>query len=209
MITIGRLIAKIARHPNAASRSPPTIGPRPAPIADHRPLQPEGAAAGVRVGDLSYQRLHARRQGGCEHGLTGADRDEHRERRGEHRGGGADPEAGDGDDGESSGTDVIGDPAGGWLTDQHRDEVDGDEHTGVTLGDVELVRERRERDGDHRRVERHEGRGESDTDDGERRRAPALLGHQRMSTVSTIEIVVLRSRFHVEVSMLGPYLLVL
>ena len=43
-----------------------------------------------------------------EHGLTGADRDEHRERRGEHRGGGADPEAGDGDDGESSGTEVIG-----------------------------------------------------------------------------------------------------
>ena len=33
--TIGRLIAKIARHPNAASRNPPMTGPSPAPTPSH------------------------------------------------------------------------------------------------------------------------------------------------------------------------------
>src|SRR5581483_2962145 len=82
-------------------------------------------------------------------------------------------------------TEQVAEAAAQGLDDRHGDEVRADEPRGAADGDVERVRDRRQREGDHRRVERDQ---RSREDDARERRAPLRVGGQRpSSTTSPLE----------------------
>ena len=158
------LTKKIARHPPAADEHAADERPEAGRQRDRAADDPERASAAVGRDELANQAGAVREHDRARDGLQHAEHDQERERRRQRGAERRQPEDREPAEHEPAAAVAVAELAGHGLDDGEREQVRGDEPPDRADRGVEVVDDVRQRDGDHRRVERREQGAQRDGD---------------------------------------------
>ena len=162
--TNGTLTRKIARHPPADHEHAADERPEPGGQRDRATDDPERASAAVGRDELADEAGAVREDDRARDGLQHAEPDQERERRRQRSAERCQPEDRQPAEHEPAAAVPVAELAGDGLDDGEREKVRGDEPPDRADRGVEVVDDVRQRDGDHRRVERRQQGAQRDGD---------------------------------------------